>query len=258
MKRSEDEDYRGAIDRLFRNARHSRHSSVLEDPRVRVIPTDGRNYILATPKYYDVITAEPSNPWIAGIANLYTREFYSGRQIEDQRRRHLRPVVSQLFDVAGRFSHGLSHLRRSVSPCVVVEHEGKRLSADRQQEGAEVSTIRRSRRSTTTTRCCDRIFEYLGLSDVYAVQGFYRMGRDGFLAFSKGARINTDDGAQLEFSAPKNLRRATTELNRRIMTPFLVDSPPWLKTKPLAGFAGDASFLHGAILRWRAWRVTGR
>jgi tetratricopeptide (TPR) repeat protein len=65
------------------------------------------------------------------------------------------------------------------------------------------------------------------------VQGFYRMNRDGFLAFSKGAAINTDDGAQLEFSAPKNLRRATTELNRRIMTPFLLDSPPWLKTKPL-------------------------
>ena len=76
MSRSEDKEYRGAVDRLYRNARHSRHSSVLEDKRVRVIPTDGRNYILATPKYYDVITAEPSNPWIAGIANLYTREFY--------------------------------------------------------------------------------------------------------------------------------------------------------------------------------------
>ncbi|MGH7927005.1 MAG: hypothetical protein ACREQV_04340, partial [Candidatus Binatia bacterium] len=61
MKLSEDKDYRGAIDKLFRYARHSRHSSVLEDPRVRTIPTDGRNYVLATPKYYDVITAEPSN-----------------------------------------------------------------------------------------------------------------------------------------------------------------------------------------------------
>ncbi|HSQ11953.1 MAG TPA: fused MFS/spermidine synthase, partial [Candidatus Deferrimicrobium sp.] len=45
MNRSEDKDYRGMIDRLYRNARHSRHSSVLEDKRVRVIPTDGRNYI---------------------------------------------------------------------------------------------------------------------------------------------------------------------------------------------------------------------
>jgi len=63
MKRSEDPDYRGAIDRLSRNARHSRHSSVLEDPRVRVIPTDGRNYILATPELYDVITAEQARAY---------------------------------------------------------------------------------------------------------------------------------------------------------------------------------------------------
>jgi tetratricopeptide (TPR) repeat protein len=76
-------------------------------------------------------------------------------------------------------------------------------------------------------------FEYLGLSDVYVVQGFYRMNRENFLAFSKGASINTDDGAELEFSAPKNLRRSTTELNRRIMTPFLLDSPPWLKAGSL-------------------------
>jgi tetratricopeptide (TPR) repeat protein len=75
--------------------------------------------------------------------------------------------------------------------------------------------------------------DYLGLSDVYAVQGFYRMGRENLLNFSKGADINTDDGAQLEFSAPKSLRRATTELNRKIMVPYIVDSPPWLKNKSL-------------------------
>ena len=83
MKLSEDRDYRGAIDTLHRRARNSRHSSVLEDKRVRVIPTDGRNYILATPKYYDVITAEPSNPWIAGIANLYTQGVLPGDQVQD-------------------------------------------------------------------------------------------------------------------------------------------------------------------------------
>src|SRR5207249_7534669 len=33
--------------------------------------------------------------------------------------------------------------------------------------------------------------EYLGLSDIYAVQGFYRMNRDSFLAFSKGDRKST-------------------------------------------------------------------
>ncbi|HUK40212.1 MAG TPA: tetratricopeptide repeat protein, partial [Candidatus Acidoferrales bacterium] len=52
-------------------------------------------------------------------------------------------------------------------------------------------------------------------------------------AFSKNADINTDDGAQLEFSAPKNLRRPTTVLNQRIMAPYLIDSPPWLKLDSL-------------------------
>src|SRR5574341_7818 len=77
-------------------------------------------------------------------------------------------------------------------------------------------------------------FEYLGLSDVYAAQGFYRMDRENFVAFSKDAAINTDDGAQLEFSAPKNLRRSTTELNRKFMAPYLVETPPWLKAGPFA------------------------
>jgi tetratricopeptide (TPR) repeat protein len=71
--------------------------------------------------------------------------------------------------------------------------------------------------------------EYLGLSDVYAVQGFYRMDHKALLEFSKGAAINTDDGAELEFSAPKNLRRPTTTLNQRLMAPHLADGPPWLK-----------------------------
>ena len=46
------------------------------DPRVRLMVDDGRNYIFRTEKQFDIITSEPSNPWIAGIGNLYTSEFY--------------------------------------------------------------------------------------------------------------------------------------------------------------------------------------
>ena len=59
------------------------------------------------------------------------------------------------------------------------------------------------------------------------------MDKKAILAFSKGADMNTDDGAELEFSAPKNLRRPTTVLNQRIMAPYLIDSPPWLKADAL-------------------------
>lgn len=46
------------------------------DPRVRMFRNDGRNHLLLTDETYDVIISEPSNPWIAGIANLFTREYF--------------------------------------------------------------------------------------------------------------------------------------------------------------------------------------
>jgi spermidine synthase len=46
------------------------------DPRTRLILEDGRIQMTYTDKVYDVITSEPSNPWIAGIANLFTVDFY--------------------------------------------------------------------------------------------------------------------------------------------------------------------------------------
>lgn len=48
-----------------------------EDPRVRTVLEDGREYVFRGPGQFDIISSEPSNPWIAGIGNLYTREFYS-------------------------------------------------------------------------------------------------------------------------------------------------------------------------------------
>jgi spermidine synthase len=50
---------------------------VLDDPRVRVVVNDARNQLLLTPDHaYDVISSEPSNPWISGVSNHFTREFF--------------------------------------------------------------------------------------------------------------------------------------------------------------------------------------
>jgi spermidine synthase len=46
------------------------------DPRARLILEDGRIHLTYTGERYDVITSEPSNPWMAGISNLFTADFY--------------------------------------------------------------------------------------------------------------------------------------------------------------------------------------
>lgn len=49
---------------------------VLRDPRVRLIEGDGRNALAFGRETYDVIVSEPSNLWLSGMANLFTRDFF--------------------------------------------------------------------------------------------------------------------------------------------------------------------------------------
>jgi spermidine synthase len=56
----------------------SLNRGVLGDGRVNIIFDDARNFLLTTQEKYDLIISEPSNPWIAGIATLFTDEFYAG------------------------------------------------------------------------------------------------------------------------------------------------------------------------------------
>lgn len=49
---------------------------VLTDQRVKIHLADARNFLLLKNNQYDLIISEPSNPWMSGIANLYTREFF--------------------------------------------------------------------------------------------------------------------------------------------------------------------------------------
>jgi spermidine synthase len=48
----------------------------LANPRLRVVIGDARETLLTTRERYDVIASEPSNPFRAGIASLFTHEFY--------------------------------------------------------------------------------------------------------------------------------------------------------------------------------------
>ena len=48
----------------------------LRDPRVRLDINDARNTLLVEQTRYDLIVAQPSHPWLAGAANLFTRQFW--------------------------------------------------------------------------------------------------------------------------------------------------------------------------------------
>jgi len=49
----------------------------LNDPRMRLIIDDARTYLRVTPTRFDIIVSEPSHPWVPGVANLFTEEFFA-------------------------------------------------------------------------------------------------------------------------------------------------------------------------------------
>jgi spermidine synthase len=58
--------------RFFQRENHG----ALADPRSRLIVGDGRSHFALGDERYDVIISEPSNPWMAGVSALFTREFF--------------------------------------------------------------------------------------------------------------------------------------------------------------------------------------
>src|SRR5207245_842326 len=52
------------------------NDTVLARPGVAAVVDDARSALQLDPARYDVISSEPSNIWLAGVATLYTPEFY--------------------------------------------------------------------------------------------------------------------------------------------------------------------------------------
>jgi predicted membrane-bound spermidine synthase len=63
----------------------ARIHNVFEDPRSHVVYEDAKTFFAASHEPYDLIVSEPSNPWVSGVASLFSDEFY-GRVVQ-----YLRP-----------------------------------------------------------------------------------------------------------------------------------------------------------------------
>ncbi|HEV8657974.1 MAG TPA: fused MFS/spermidine synthase [Thermoanaerobaculia bacterium] len=76
MQRVDVVELESVVKRVARDCA-SVNRNVLSLPNVKISIADAREVLLATPNQYDIIFSEPSNPYRAGIASLFTKEYYA-------------------------------------------------------------------------------------------------------------------------------------------------------------------------------------
>jgi|GEM_PF-5385457 len=54
----------------------AQNSRAYTDPRSKIVFNDAKSFMKLDKRQWDIIVSEPSNPWVGGVANLFSKEFY--------------------------------------------------------------------------------------------------------------------------------------------------------------------------------------
>lgn len=194
------------------------NNGVLTNPKTTLTMADARNFLLAEPRSFDVIISEPSNPWITGVSNLFTKEFFelSHAHIKND------GLVAQWFHTYSMDTDDVRTVLNtfaSVFPHVSVwmanagdlvllgsNHPFDIDYAKLSQEVADPRVAAESYRSE--------------IYDLRELGRHFVFNDAQTRAFAKGAPLNTDDYPRIEFHAPKQLYASTTDTNLAAMAQF--------------------------------------
>ena len=194
----------------------------LEDPRLRLVVGDARTHLRHERGAYDLIISEPSHPWLTGVANLFTHEFFetaAARLAPDG-------LICQSFRVYGMSENSTRSLIatfRAVFPhALVFKERDLILLGSRQPIRFSFARMRRLFEQPAIKESLSKGFI------AYPADLLVRLSLDerGTETFSRGAVLNTDDNMRLELAAPRSLYRDRLDAIRNAMSehaPSVVD-----------------------------------
>ncbi|MBS1819296.1 MAG: fused MFS/spermidine synthase [Acidobacteria bacterium] len=197
--------------RFFETENHK----ALADPRTHLIVGDGRSHILLSRQQYDVIISEPSNPWIAGVAALFTKEFFEGAKAR------LAPggLICQwahTYTISERDLRSIVATFTSVFPNATawMVNDNDLLMVG--SVDAQPPSLERIAQHWSRGQAAANLGEVGALEPFDVLSLFAGTGKD-LRAFADGTDggvdILDDDRMRLEFSAPRELHQASAGSN---------------------------------------------
>lgn len=201
-------------------------------PRHKKLVQDARHFLLRTDQSFDVITSEPSNPWMSGVGPLFTKEFFTLASS----RLSTGGVMCQWLPIYGMTGELVASVMRtfaSVFPHVMVFES---------IEGYDVLMI-----GSMTPRLLDpkklesrwknaalrKSLAAIGIRSGLDLVGRFTMGKAGIRRFVGNAPENTDGNGFVEFRAPQALHLRTAAQNNRKLSRASVGFEDYLETSKL-------------------------
>jgi spermidine synthase len=197
--------------------------NALKDPRTRVVVGDGRTHLMLGTETYDVIVSEPSNPWMAGIASLFTREFFEGARARlapggvlcqwahtyDISNADLRSIVATFLSV---FPDGTLWLVGDADVLLVgsnqpIEPRIAGIAAAMQRPGVagDLASV--------------------GVKGPFSVTSLFVADGAALAAWAGDAPLQTDDRSALEFSGPRSIFGSARDDNATALRELAATSP---------------------------------
>jgi spermidine synthase len=197
----------------------SLNRNVLSDPRVHVIFDDARNFLLTSRERYDLIISEPSNPWIAGIATLFTDEYYAavrqqlapgGKFVQWVQAYSLAPADLRMI---------IASLAPHFAEVTLWRAEGRDLLLLCRTDAALFQFGRL--RSIWQNQALRKDFESIDVHQPEGLVAYYLLDDAAVRKLAEGSTLNTDDRTLLEYHAPQAvLIPGLFDANQELITQF--------------------------------------
>lgn len=207
---------------------HVSNHKALDDARVRLHVTDGRSFLSAVDKKYDVIVSGVSDPWISGVSNLFTYDYFMELKSKLKEGGVVALWFSNYRSTPEDFKTGLNsfaavfpntsvwfHYALSLDLVVIGSVDEHSLSMERLDSIFAMPGVREE-------------LGKIGLDSPYDIFSLYLAGGEDLRSFLSGAGVNTDERPILEFSLPKSLYGKINgpERLRELLASATAISPP--------------------------------
>ena len=187
--------------RFFSKANHN----ALDDPRVRMHVTDGRSYLASVEKKYDVIVSGVSDPWISGVSNLFTYDYFMELKSKLKEGGVVALWFSNYRNTPEDFKTGLNSFAAVFPNTSIWFHYKAELDLVVIGTVGEHSLDMERLKAIFNRPEVMEALEAIEITSPYDIFSLYLAGGQDLRDFLGNAGINTDERPILEFSLPKSL-----------------------------------------------------